>query len=101
MQDMSSSSWQRRGSSVVFHSTLLGPLIVEGHLVSLWKALGWLNHWPAEPPARGATVLVGGLEACLELLSLEEGKQFLKARIKPFILEFQHHWDQRGLVFGF
>jgi len=26
---------------------------------------------------------------------------FLSERIKPFILAFQDHWDQVGLVFGF
>jgi hypothetical protein len=101
MEDMSSSSWQRRGSSIIFHKSMLGPLIVGGHLVSLREALSWLNHWPAEPPGRGATVLVGGLEACLEVLAPDEGEQFLRTRVKPLILEFQHHWDQRGLVFGF
>lgn len=101
MQDMSSSGWQRRGSSVIFHKAMLGPMITGGHLVSLREALGWLNRWPAEPPGGGNTVLVGGLEACLEVLTRQEAETFLAARVKPLILEFQYHWDQRGLVFGF
>ena len=49
MQDMSSSAWNRRGSSVVFDPLPLGPLIEAGALVSMREALRWMNDWPAEP----------------------------------------------------
>lgn len=101
MHDMSSSAWQRRGSSVVYSRHMLGPLIAAGCLVSLREALGWLRQWPDAPPGNGHTVLVGGLETCLEVLSTGEAEDFLRRRVKPFILEFQSRWDQRGLVFGF
>lgn len=38
MREMSSSSWLRRGSSIVFDHYTLGPLIAGGALVSLRKA---------------------------------------------------------------
>jgi hypothetical protein len=38
MREMSSSSWLRRGSSIVFDHSTLGPLIAGGALVSLRKA---------------------------------------------------------------
>lgn len=60
MREMSSSSWLRRGSSIVFDHYTLGPLIAGGALVSLRKAIGWMNSWPAKPVGRGQTVLVGG-----------------------------------------
>lgn len=101
MQDMSASTWLRRGSSVVFHQEMLGPLISAGCLVSLREALGWIRAWPAEPPGNGDTVLIGGLETCLEVMASDEADDFLRGRMKGFIQEFQSHWDQRGLVFGF
>ncbi len=101
MEDMTSSGWQRRGSSVVFHSSLLGPLIDAGCLVSLREALGWMKAWPVEPCGNRQTVLVGGLETALEVLEPQEAEEFLRSRMKAFIHEFQGRWDQRGLVFGF
>ena len=101
MNDMTSSGWQRRGSSVVFHKEMLGPLIAAGCLVSLREALAWMQGWPADPPGNGETVLVGGLETCLDVMPTEEADRFLCARIKPYIQEFQSRWDQRALVFGF
>lgn len=101
MQEMTSSAWLRRGSSVVFHPQLLGPLIHDGCLVSLRMALGWLKDWPVDPPGNGSTVLVGGLEAALEVMDEDEAEAFLRGKVKALVQEFQSIWDQRGLVFGF
>ncbi|MEI7636724.1 MAG: hypothetical protein WCJ37_05420 [Syntrophus sp. (in: bacteria)] len=101
MQDMSSSSWQRRGSSIVFNRDILGPLIGSGALVSLREALGWMNAWPVEPPGRGQTVLVGGIETLLDVLEPGKAQEYLINIVNPFVQEFQAQWDQRGLVFGF
>jgi len=101
MIEIESDRWRRLGSSIVWDSAALAPLLSAGCLVSLREALSWRKAWPADPPCGSDTVLVGGLEACLDLLSRDEAEQFLRAQIKPLILDFQRRWDQRGLVFGF
>jgi hypothetical protein len=101
MRTLNHDSWRRRGSSVVYSKNMLTPLIESGSMVSLREALSWLNHWPDDPPGGGSTVLVVGLEACLELMDASEGYNFLRRTIRPLIIEFQNRWDQRGLVFGF
>ena len=101
MEPMTRDLWKRRGSSVVFHPQLLGPLIHDGCLISLRTALGWLKSWPTDPPGNGSTVLVGGLEAALEVMGPEEAEEFLRARMRRWVCEFQSQWDGRGLVFGF
>jgi hypothetical protein len=101
MKDMSSSAWLRRGSSIVFDRHTLGPLIGGGALVSLREVLGWVREWPAEPPGDGKTVLVCGIEAFLDVLDAERAQEFLEGRVNPFVQEFQTHWGQCGLVFGF
>lgn len=101
MREMSSTAWLRRGSSVVFDKQSLGRLIADGKLFSLREALSWMQAWPPEPPHGPSTILIGGLETCLEVLSPADAESFLRNRIKPIILEFQARWDQCGLVFGF
>jgi hypothetical protein len=98
---MSSSAWQRRGSSVVFDKVTLGELIQNQAMVSLREALGWMKSWPEASPGSAHTVIVVGLEACLDLDSPKSVETWLQTHIKPFIEEFQRHWDQCGLVFGF
>lgn len=100
MQEMSSSAWKRRGSSVVFDKQTLGQLIEEQGIVSLREALAWMTLWPASPPNDARTVVVSGLEACLDIGTPKEAEARLQQRIKPFIEEFQRRWDQCGLVFG-
>ena len=101
MREMSSSAWRRRGSSIVFHRDLLVPLIEAGAMVSLREALSWVKNWPPEPPTGGNTILIAGLETCLEVMVPVEAEDFLRRTIRPFLLECRSRWDQCGLIFGF
>ena len=101
MLDIETDRWRRLGSSIVWNSAALAPLLSAGCLISLREVLSWRKVWPSAPPCGSDTVLVGGLEACMELLVPPEAEQFLRRQIKPLILDFQRRWDQRGLVFGF
>jgi len=101
MRDMTATSWLYQGSSVVFTKATLGPLITKNNMISLRQALSWLNAWPESPDGDGKTVLVAGLEVCLDMMDVADAEKLLRQRIKPFILEFQSRWDQCGLIFGF
>jgi hypothetical protein len=101
MHELSSSSWTRRGSSIVFDRDALAPFIAGGSMVPLRDALAWMQKWPTDPPNNQRTVLVSGLETCIDVVTPEEAEQFLRSRIRPYIQEFQARWDQVGLLFGF
>ncbi|NPV69260.1 MAG: hypothetical protein HPY55_01270 [Firmicutes bacterium] len=101
METLSSSVWQRKGSSVVFDGAVLGPLISEGAVVSLREALGWLREPPSALPVPGRTVLISGLQALVETLPPEEVTRFLVNRVEPLIKEIQGRWPEHGVVFGF
>jgi len=101
MREISSTSWKRRGSSVVFDREALAPLIGgEASMVSLRAALGWLDTFPTQPPAQ-ATILVTGLEAALETQAPAAAEVFLGRQVARLIERVQSQWDRRGLVFGF
>lgn len=69
MQEMTSSSWKRRGSSFVWSPELLGSLITEGEAVPLRTVLAWLkDDFPSAPPGDRQTILVGGLQTVLEAM---------------------------------
>lgn len=95
-----SKMWLTRGSSVIFDKVMLGPLLSDGALISLREALSWLTAWPTQSPTSGRTVLVGGLDTVLEVLSPDDAAEFVRRRIRPLIAEFQSNWTECGLVFG-
>lgn len=67
MEEMTSSSWKRKGSSIVWSPELLGPLILAAEATPLREVLAWRDgKFPALPPAGGKTVLVGGLQTVLD-----------------------------------
>ena len=101
MEGISSSVWQRKGSSVVFDQKSLGGLISTGAVISLREALSWSKGIPAIPPVAGRTILVSGLETIIETMEPQDGEEFLRRRIRPLLVSLQNQWTDYGVVFGF
>lgn len=103
MQEMTSSSWKRRGSSFVWSPELLGPLIIEGDATPLRTVLGWLEAgFPESPPGDRQTILVGGLQTTLEAImpDVETAYAWLRGNILRLCQECGDRWERVGLVFG-
>lgn len=101
MREQSSTSWKRRGSSVVFDRDTLGPLINgDAWMVPLRQVLGWASSFPNSPPDK-PTIHVTGLSAVLDVMQPEEAQSFLSNRVSPLIQKLQSRWDQCGVVLGF
>lgn len=94
-----SSTWKRRGSSVVWDPRLWGLLLPSSASVSLRHALSWLDSGvPSSPPGSGP-VLITGLQPCVELLEEEQAFQFLRLRVQNLILRLQDAWPTTALAF--
>ena len=79
MESISSTVWQRKGSSIIFDQDVLGKFISQGAVISLRIALGWMNKIPAHPPVTGKTIVISGLETIVETLPPEDAEEFLNA----------------------
>lgn len=102
METISSTAWQRKGSSIVFDQQSLSPLIANGSVVSLRQMLSWKNSLPPQPPVPGKTILISGLETIIETMETQEAEDFLSRRIRSLLKELQNTpWRDYGLVFGF
>jgi len=104
MHEMTSKAWQRSGSSIIWSSELLGPLVLGGEAIPLRVALGWVKQgFPDSPPGGRSTVLIGGLQTVLESFpapATEPAFTWLRQNIKPLVRAFQSHWGNVGLVFA-
>ena len=101
METLSTSKWQRSGSSIVFDKESLGPFITKGMVISLRQALKWNSAIPESPPSGSRTVVISGLESVIETLEPQEADIFLKTRFRPLLISLQNRWTNCGVVIGF
>lgn len=102
MMEITGSSWQRRGSSLVWDPVLLAPLLRNNSLIPLHQALAWLHQpLPVDPPtAGGKSITVVGLQPVLESLEPVQSFNFLRQRLQRLVLRVQDAYGGGvGLVF--
>ena len=103
MNTLSTTSWKRGGSSILFDPTEIQNLLKLNSMVSLREFLSWRDNLPDNPPIPDSsrTVLVCGLETVMETLSPTDAQDFLQRKIRPVIKTIQDVWTETGIVFGF
>lgn len=103
MKILSTTSWQRQGSCILFGLTEIQELLNQKAMVSLREFLSWRNNVPDDPPIPedADTILVCGLETVMDTLSAEEAQEFLQYQVRPVIKNIQDIWTNTGVAFGF
>jgi hypothetical protein len=104
MQEMTSSTWKRQGSSFIWHPTLLAELVRDLEPIPLRTLVRWLRTgFPENPPQEKRTVLVGGLQTVVETMmqtsSPETVSQWLRDHALASVRAWKAHWPNVGLVF--
>ena len=102
MEEMTSSSWKWKGSSIVWSPELLGPLILQTEATPLREVLAWRGgNFPASPPSGAKAVLVGGLQTVLDTMpDADSAYKWLRTHILPLCREAGRHWAAVSLVFA-
>ena len=98
MNKITSSKWQRSGSSIIWDAETLTPLIQKGIAVSLREALTWVDNWPSSFPGNSKTVLINGLQPVMDLLDKDEAFNFLREKILKFLRQAKS--KDIGVVFA-
>ncbi|WP_421175011.1 hypothetical protein [Aeromonas enteropelogenes] len=105
MRQVFDSVWQRRGTSWLWDEEARNKACVAGEVWSLRQFLqaSDLNGvgWPEELPSNDSqTLVVAGLEGCLDLLSPDQAEIWLGDTIKRAILSFQDAYaGEAALIF--
>ncbi|MDR2560333.1 MAG: hypothetical protein LBC63_00975 [Holophagales bacterium] len=99
----SDTSWQRLGTSWIWDNEARNKVCAAEEAWSLWRFLAAAKHndWPELPPSNNnKTLVVAGLDAGLDLLSLTEAGDWLRFEYKHALLEYQKQYgNDRALVF--
>lgn len=101
MKQLRDSVWQRRGTSWIWDAEALTQVCAASEVWSLRQFLLAVEHWPEDLPSNnGATVVVAGLDGCLDLLAPSDAENWLSAEIKDAILSFQDFYSgEASLIF--
>ncbi len=101
MDILRDASWQRSGMTILWDGGSLGNLVQVKDVVSMRQLVQFSQAWPEDLPANsGNTLVVAGLDACLDLLDPADAEEWLARPLRQWILSFQEHYQlQAGLVF--
>jgi hypothetical protein len=93
--------WKRRGVSLLWGGEALFQLAQPQDVVSIRQFFAMVGRWPEELPCNaGDTLVVAGLEGCVDLMEPIEGEAWMKADLLPAVLAFQDQYSlEAGLVF--
>jgi hypothetical protein len=95
------SVWQRRGVSWIWDDEALSSVAKPSEVYSLRELLLAAKGWPDDLPSNsGNTLVVAGLDACLDLLSPSDADAWLGDELKSAILSFQDEYSgEAALIF--
>jgi len=104
MQEMTSSTWKRTGSSIIWHPDLLADLVRDTEPTPLRTLIGWLRAgFPETTPHGKRTVLVGGLQTAVETMmqihTPDAVSDWLRQNALAAVRAWKMHWPDVGLVF--
>src|SRR5690242_3496815 len=97
MKELSADSWKRQGSSIIWDKDSLQALLPTASVVSLRQFLAWHDAWPAQLPRSSRTILVAGLQTCLEALPRGEAETLLLQRVQAVIQRQQSKLEHFGI----
>ena len=101
MKQLHDTVWQRRGVSWIWENDAFSEVTKAAEVLSLREMIRASKSWPDELPSNsGNTLVVAGLDACLDLLSPEDAEAWLADTLKHIILSFQDAYEgEAALVF--
>lgn len=101
MKQLLDTVWQRRGISWIWDDAALGAIARPAEVFSLRQLMRAVGQWPDDLPSNdGDTLVVAGLDGCLDLLSPADAEDWLGNELKDAVLAFQSHYQgETALVF--
>lgn len=103
MKLMADDTWTRRGINFLWDEEAFARLRAnsESKVYSFRASWQISKSWPEELPANGGkTLIVAGLDGCLDLMSPSDEAGWITSTLRTFIQSFQMEYDGEGsLVF--
>lgn len=86
--------WQRRGFTLLWDAETLNQFARPEEAVTIREFYGLGKQWPERlPSVNGNTIIVVGLEGCLDMLTPQDAEDWLKGDLRGLLLDFQGHYN--------
>lgn len=101
MKQLRDTVWQRRGTSWLWDAEALAQVSTASEVWGLRQFVQASRQWPDDLPSNDSnTLVVAGLDGCLDLLTPADAESWLASAMKDAILSFQEFYDgQAALIF--
>lgn len=101
MRQMTTDVWTRRGISLLWDPNVLAELCKPAEVFTMRQLFSVVGHWGDDLPSnRGRTLVVAGLEGCMDMLAPDEAEEWLTLEVRGAMLSFQEEYSlEAGLVF--
>ena len=101
MKILQGDAWKRRGVSLLWGGEALSGLAQPQNVTSIRQFFAMVGQWPDDLPCNGGdTLVVAGLEGCIDLMDPVEAEAWLKSDLLPAVLAFQDEYSlEAALVF--
>lgn len=92
--------WKRRGLTLLWGPDDLSSLAKPVEVKSIRELISFARAWPEELPSNaGQTLVVAGVEGCLDCLSPDDAGAWIENDLRPALLSFQEEYEgQAALV---
>lgn len=93
--------WSRRGFALLWSPEVLVQTGQPSEVRSLRQFFAMVDDWPEDlPSAGGDTLIVSGVEGCLDVLDAGDAERWLETDLRQAVLSFQDEYQgDAGLVF--
>lgn len=93
-------SWSHRGLSLLWSPELLSEIAKPEEVLSIRSFFELAREWPEDLPSGGGrTLVVAGVEGCVDVLPPAEAEIWLEEELRPRMLDFQEEYEsQMALV---
>lgn len=93
MKPLQGDVWKRRGLNLLWSASALAEVANSGEVVSIRQFFEMIGKWPADLPSNdGNTLVVAGLDGCIDLLSPADAETWLENDLRPALVNFQEEY---------
>src|SRR4051794_10071829 len=93
MKPLQGDVWKRRGFSLLWSASALANVAKPGEVISIRQFFGMNRKWPEDLPSNlGASLVVAGLDGCIDLLSPADAEDWLENDLRPVLVNFQSEY---------
>jgi hypothetical protein len=94
MRTVEGDVWKRSGLNLLWGAEALGSITNPTEIASIRDLFLMGRKWPQDLPSNGGrTLVVAGVEGCLDCLSPDDAAEWLDADLRPLLLSFQEEYE--------